>query len=164
MAGLLADGHDGGVARKSKRKDKSSSRKRKKVLARLRKAEKRQRHVEIRLRDGDPVVGYVVGVDEKSAELAVLAETDRPDGTERVRVRDVVKVRTVEVGEPETALRGRFSYLEEVEELAQAVVDEAFEEAWPYDAQGVDELTPLQRAVRELACVVRRPEPGNSDD
>lgn len=157
MAGLLADGHDGGVASKSKRKDKSSSRKRDKVLARLRKAEKRQRHVELRLRDGDPVVGYVVGVDEKSAELAVLAESDRPDGTERVRVRDVVKVRTVEVGEPETALRGRFSYLEEVEELAQAVVDEAFEEGWPYDAQGVDELSGLQRAVRELACVVRRP-------
>lgn len=127
------------------------------MLARLRKAEKRQRHVEVRLRDADPLVGYVVGVDDKRAELTVLAEAGQPDGVEVVRVRDVVKVRTVEVEEPETALRGRFSYLEEVEELAQAVVDEAFEEGWPYDAQGVDQLTALQRAVRELACVVRRP-------
>lgn len=144
--------------RKRSKDQRKSDRKREKVFARLRKAEKRQRHVEVRRRDGDPLVGYVVGVDDRRAELAVLAEAGRPDGVEVVRVRDVVKVRAVEVGAPQTALRGRFSYLEEVEELAQAVVDEAFEEGWPYDAQGVEELTALQRAVRELACVVRRPE------
>lgn len=144
----------GGVTRKSRRADRA---RRTKVRGRLRTAEEKQRHVELRLRDAEPVSGFVVGLDDKHVELTRLGEPGVADGTETVRLRDVVKVRRTPAPVA-PAPRGRFAYLEEVEELAQAVVDEAFEEGWPYDALGVDRLTELQKAIRELACVVRRPE------
>ncbi len=143
------------------RKSKHQRHRRKKVVGRLRAAAREQRHVELRRHDAEPLTGFVVGLDERHVELALLGEPGLADGVEVVRLRDVEKVRKrpSEVGE--TPVRGRLSYLEEVEELAQAVVDEAFEEGWPYDAQGVEELTDLQKAVRALACVVRRPEPAD---
>ncbi|WP_157538375.1 MULTISPECIES: hypothetical protein [unclassified Nocardioides] len=142
------------MTRKSRRADRA---RRTKVLGRLRSAEEKQRHVELRLHDADPVAGFVVGLDDKHVELTRLGEPGTADGIEVVRLRDVRKVRRTPA--PVAApLRGRFAHLEEVEELAQAVVDEAFEEGWPYDAQGIDQLTELQRAIRELACVVRRVE------
>lgn len=143
----------GRVTRKPRRSGRAQ---RKKVVGRLRSAEAKQRHVELRLRDADPVRGFVVGVDDKHVEVTRLGEPSEPDGLEVVRLRDVAKVRRTQAPADPTPLRGRFSYLEEVEELAQAVVDEAFEEGWLYDAQGIDRFSDLQRAIRELACVVRR--------
>lgn len=144
----------GRVTKKARRSDRA---RRRKVVGRLHAAEAKQRHVELRLRDADPVSGFVLGVDDKHVELTRLGEPGQPDGVEVVRIRDVEKVRRTPAPADPGPLRGRFAYLEEVEELAQAVVDEAFEEGWPYDAQGIDQLTDLQRAIRELACVVRRP-------
>lgn len=144
----------GGVTKKARRSDRA---RRRKVVGRLRAAEAKQRHVELRLRDADPLSGFVLGVDDKHVELTRLGEPGEADGVEVVRVRDVEKVRRTPAPADPGPLRGRFAHLEEVEELAQAVVDEAFEEGWPYDAQGIDQLTDLQRAIRELACVVRRP-------
>lgn len=142
---------------RSKKSDKKSAKKSaRKIVDRLEAAEEKQGHVRLLLRDGDAVAGFVVGVDAKRVDLAVLAEPGQPDGVVRLKVRDVTKVREVPAVEGDSPARGRFTYLEEVEELAQAVVDEAFEEGWPYDPQGVDALTDLQRAIRELACVVRR--------
>lgn len=137
---------------------KSKHHRRRKVVGRLRSAARDQRHVELLLRDADPLTGFVVGLDERRVELALLGEPGLADGVEEVRVRDIEKVRKRRAVVGDTPVRGRLTYLEEVEELAHAVVDEAFEEGWPYDAQGVEELTDLQKAVRELACVVRRPE------
>lgn len=144
----------GRVTKKARRSDRA---RRRKVAGRLRSAEAKQRHVELRLRDAEPVSGFVLGVDDKHVELTRLGEPGQGDGVEVVRVRDIEKVRRIPAPAAPGPLWGRFAYLEEVEELAQAVVDEAFEEAWPYDAQGIDRLTDLQRAIRELACVVRRP-------
>jgi hypothetical protein len=141
-------------------KKKGRARKlRKKVVSRLEAAEENQAHVRLQLRDADDVSGFVVGVGAKRVELTVLAEAGQPDGDVSIRLEDVAKVRKVPAVLGDSPARGRLSRLEEVEELAQAVVDEAFEEGWPYDAQGADQLTDLQRAIRELACVVRRPEP-----
>lgn len=142
------------------RKSKHERHRRKKVAGRLRDAARDQRHVELRRRDDEPLTGFVVGLDERHVELALLGEPGLADGVEVVRLRDVEKVRKRPSAVGDTPVRGRLSYLEEVEELAQAVVDEAFEEGWPYDPQGVEELTDLQQAVRALACVVRRPEAG----
>lgn len=144
----------GEVTKKRSRSHKPAKR----VVGRLEAAEERQAHVRLELRDADDVSGFVVGVDAKRVELTVLAEPGQPDGVVSVRLRDVVKVRKVPAVLGDSPARGRLSRLEEIEELAQAVVDEAFEEGWPYDAQGVDRLTDLQQAIRELACVVRRPE------
>jgi len=144
----------GRVTKKARRPDRA---RRRKVVGRLRSAEAKQRHVELRLRDAEPVTGFVVGLDDKHVEVTRLGEPGEPDHLDAVRLRDVTKVRRTSAPAEPTPLRGRFAYLEEVEELAQAVVDEAFEEGWPYDAQGIDQLTELQRAIRELACVVRRP-------
>lgn len=141
------------------RKSKHARHRRHKAVRRLREAVADQRHVELHLRDAEPLTGFVVGLGERHVELALLGEPGLADGVEVVRLRDVEKVRKRRATVGETPVRGRLSHLEEIEELAQAVVDEAFEEGWPYDAQGLEELTDLQRAVRALACVVRRPEP-----
>lgn len=156
MAGRGRAGHDGRVSRKSKH----ARHRRKKVAGRLRAALRDQRHVELHLHDAEPLTGFVVGLDERHVELALLGEPGLADGVEEVRLRDIQKVRKRPAAVGETPVRGRLAHLEEIEELAQAVVDEAFEEGWPYDAQGVEELTDLQQAVRALACVVRRPEAG----
>lgn len=142
----------GRVTKKTGRSRKTE----KKIVHRLRAAEEEQAHVRLQLRDADDVSGFVVRVGSKRVELTVLAEPGQPDGDVAIRLKDVAKVRMVPAVLGDSPARGRLSRLEEIEELAQAVVDEAFEEAWPYDAQGVDRLTDLQRAIRELACVVRR--------
>lgn len=148
--------------RRSRKKNRSRSSDRAgraKVVERLEAAEEKQRHVRLVLRQGDPVAGFVVGLTPKRVELTVLAEPGQVDGVVSVKVRDVVKVRKVPAVLGDSPALGRLTHLEEIEELAQAVVDEAFEEGWPYDPQGIEQLTALQQAIRELACVVRREEP-----